>query len=364
MIKPWIKTWTAKWKVKGRTENPQKLSKNTNKNSDFYENYYTLVAHAAKLKLVEPMFNLNIFPLFENKAYVLESDIIETLDLHPIRAKKWLNLLASEFFLKQIMISNQAAYQLSEEFYQLMHGDGWATMKSFFATWIIAANEDLTDVLRFGKVKETVPWPPKTKDEAKTLETWMTLTAECTIACVLEQIDFKNVNHLLDVGGGDGTMACAFVTVHPHLKATVYNLPASAHLARQNIASKGLSDRVSVIEGDFIKDDTLPAGFDLILFSRVLFDWEAKVNRKLLKMAYDALPLDGQVVICEIFKDYNPDFCLSSEYRYLFLDDFTTNVMKTEAEYRIMLGEIGFSVLPKKPSGLSAEYASVLLAKK
>lgn len=361
MIKPWITAWKEKFK---NGHSHLTLKKDTAPNAAFYENYYSLVGQGAKLKLIEPMFRLNLFPLFENKAYVLEADIIETLVLHPIRAKKWLNLLASEYFLKRIDVSGETAYQLSDEFYHLLHDDGWATMKAFFAAWSRVANEDLTDVLRFGTPKELVPWPPKTPEEAKTLETWMTITADCTIFCVLEQIDFKKITHLLDVGGGDGTMACAFVSAHPHLKATVYNLPESANMARQNIEAKGLSDRVSVIEGDFIKDEALPTGFDLILFSRVLFDWDEAVNRKLLKMAYEALPENGYVAICEIFREYNHDFCLCQEFCYLFSDYFPPHVMKTEAEYRVMLEEMNFSLLPGKPSDLSSSYSSLLLARK
>lgn len=36
----------------------------------------------------------------------------------------------------------------------------------------------------------------------------------------------------------------------------------------------GLQKRISVFSGDFINDEQFPAGFDLILFVRVLWDWD------------------------------------------------------------------------------------------
>lgn len=234
----------------------------------------------------------------------------------------------------------------------------------FFDIWTESGAENLTEALRFGKVKTDAPWPPKTPAHAAWLEQWMAGTADITIRCILEQINFKKVKHFLDVGGGDGTMACAFVEAYPHLKATVYNLPASAEIARQNIESRGLSDRISVIEGNFLEDDAFPVGFDLILFARVLFDWDASVNRKLLRMAYQALPQNGHVAICEIFKDRNKSFCLACEYRYIFQDDFGVNVMKYTREYITMLERINFTVLPHKEEAGYRFPCSVLMARK
>lgn len=334
-------------------------------NSDFYENYFSLIADGVRLKLVEAMFSLNLFALFENTDCVLERDIIEKLELMPIRAKKWLHLLCCEHFLIKVKFKNQQAYRLPPEFIDLMHSDKWWSMQFFFNSWIVAADENLSDVLRFGKVKVSVSWPPKTDTEVTWLEDWMKRTAEQPIRCLLEHINFKNINTVLDVGGGDGTIACGLVTAHPHLKVSVYNLPKSADMARKNIEAQGLSEQVSVVEGDFIEEDSFPPGFDLILFTRVMFDWNETVNRKLLHMAYNALPEKGLIGICEFYKEENNDRCLSAEYRYIFHDDFTPHVMKTATEYRTMLKETGFSIIrPNTEEKPTFIYCSLLLAQK
>lgn len=353
MIKSWLKTWFNK-APKETTVNDGVFT------VDFYGSYFSLIAAGARLKLVEAMFSLNLFDLFDQADCVSEREIIEKLGLMPIRAQKWLHLLSDEKFLIKTQINNQPAYRLTEGFIQLRQGERWWPMKFFFNTWSVAADEHLADVLRYGKVKISVSWPPKTDLEAEWLEDWMTKTAQQPIDCLLEQVDFTQIKSFLDVGGGDGTMACAFVTAHPHLKAAVYNLPKSAEMARKNIAAHGLSDKIRVIEGDFINDDAFPEGFDLILFTRVFFDWNEAVNRKLLKMAYQALPKNGQVSICEFYKEENHNKCLASEYRYIFHDDFAPHVMKTVAEYLTMLKETGFAIPQGQGEKLSRFYTALL----
>lgn len=368
MIKSWFKAWITGQKNQDLTVKPVRSSSPAQQkpNAEFYANYFSLIASGARLKLVEAMFNLNIFSLFDNQNCVTEHDIIEKLQLMPIRAKKWLHLLASEHFLiKTTTRDYQKAYQLPDEFIELMHSDKWWSIQFFFSTWKVGAEENLTDVLRYGAVKTPVSWPPKTDEETLWLEGWMAKTSDQPVRCILEKINFKKVNKVLDVGGGDGTMACAFARAHPHITVTTYNLPKAAEMARQNIESQGLSPRVSVYEGDFIRDDVFPLGFDLILFTRVLFDWNEKVDRKLLRMAYQALPKNGLVAICEFYKEENNDRCLSAEYRYIFHDDFEPHVMKTAASYRAMLKDIGFTiVLPNTEPKHLFSYTSLILAKK
>lgn len=346
MIKSWIKKWFSKSKSSLSPNETRPLKEQNQYNVAFYENYFSLIAMGARLKLVEAMFNLDLFSLFENQQCVAERDIIEKLGLKPVRAKKWLHLLSAEHYLEQITTNDgQVAYQLPEEFSQLLQGEGKRWMTLFFASWREVADENLTETLLFGITRKHVSWPPKTEAEVKLLEDWMAQTAEQPLRCLLDHIKFNEVNKLLDVGGGDGTMACAFVRAHPHLHATVYNQPLPAKLARKNIKAMKLSHQVTVLEGNFIEEDALPVGFDLIVFTRVLFDWDETICRKLLRMAYQALPKNGLLAICEFFKDELDPGCLIAEYRYIFFDAFAAHIMKAAEEYRSMLEEIGFTII-------------------
>jgi methylase of polypeptide subunit release factors len=76
---------------------------------------------------------------------------------------------------------------------------------------------------------------------------------------------------ILDVGGGDGTIAINLIKEHlsADVNITVYNLPASAELARRNVEYYGCSDQVHVVDGNYLDDDKFPGLFDTIIFNRV-----------------------------------------------------------------------------------------------
>jgi hypothetical protein len=57
---------------------------------------------------------------------------------------------------------------------------------------------------------------------------------------------------LLDVGGGSGGVSIAVVGQHPHLEATVTELPTVTPLTRRYIAAAGLEQRISVAEVDML----------------------------------------------------------------------------------------------------------------
>lgn len=73
------------------------------------------------------------------------------------------------------------------------------------------------------------------------------------------------------MGGGDGTIAITLVKEHlsPDVNITVYNLPASAELARLNVDYFECSDQVEVVDGDFLNDNDFPGEYDTIMFNRV-----------------------------------------------------------------------------------------------
>src|SRR5437879_5843859 len=119
LIKSWIQTWLAKYSNDLHEKKDTELqfpaiSKNTKEKADFFKDYYSLVAESARLKLVEAMFGLNIFALFESKEIVLETEIIEKLRLMPLRAQKWLHLLSYEHFLIKVTVNGRSAYQLPD----------------------------------------------------------------------------------------------------------------------------------------------------------------------------------------------------------------------------------------------------------
>jgi SAM-dependent methyltransferase len=303
--------------------------------------YYKLLAGAAHTRLMESMIDLRLAHLIADRGPMTAQEIASALQLHPKRAAKWLVLLERI----GLLAAKDGRYENTPGAVALnWDKDG---IENFFLKDLMeycrrVNSLDFTGLLRGSTLPEAVAWPPRTKEAAEHLELWMTITASEAITALERGAAWRETKSVLDVGGGDGTIACALARKFDHLQATVFNLPAPAEMARQRIAREGLQSRVSVAEGNFLEND-LPRGFDRVQFSRVLADWDPAVCQMLLHKARAALNPGGTVVISEPFDDTNYDLAVSWEFRYTFYDDFGVQTYKSSAQYQAMLRKAGFS---------------------
>jgi ubiquinone/menaquinone biosynthesis C-methylase UbiE len=111
--------------------------------------------------------------------------------------------------------------------------------------------------------------------------------------------DFK---HLLDIGGASGTWTIAFLRVVPKAKATLFDLPSVIPMAKKRIAKAGLSDRVTLVAGDYYCDE-LPAGVDFAWLSAIAHQNSREQNRALFAEVYASLQDNGVLVIRDVVMD-------------------------------------------------------------
>jgi len=113
-------------------------------------------------------------------------------------------------------------------------------------------------------------------------------------------VDLSGARRLLDIAGGSGIYACAFVATHPHLHATVLEKPPVHSLAERMIAKRGFDGRVSVVASDMMQEP-LPEGFDVHLWSNVLHDWDVPEVLRLIEASARALPTGGRFLMHDAF---------------------------------------------------------------
>lgn len=208
----------------------------------------------------------------------------------------------------------------------------------------------LPDVVR-GKhsvSSEAFDWPPRTDEQVTNFETSMAAGCEPIIDSFLavgNQIWGSPTGnqkiHILDIGGGDGTLACGLVSKCPQICVDVYNLPTVAPLVAEKIHASSESERLGFIGGDFLREP-LPSGYDILLFVRILHDWPAQTVHQLLIKTYDALPPGGKVVICEDFRS-RERLALNFFWAYFLIGVDSCVYRLREAEfYNNVLSEVGF----------------------
>src|SRR5262249_12852131 len=113
------------------------------------------------------------------------------------------------------------------------------------------------------------------------------------------RLDLGRRRHLLDLGGGAGTYAIAFCQASPGLTAVLFDLPEPLALAQTVVSAAGLTDRITLLAGDF-RTDTLPRGFDLVLLSNVLHSQSVETNQRILSEAYRVLEPGGELIIRDV----------------------------------------------------------------
>lgn len=109
-------------------------------------------------------------------------------------------------------------------------------------------------------------------------------------------------NHVLDIGGASGTWTMAFLDAVPDARATLFDLPDVIPMAEQRLSDAGLSDKVTIVPGDFYAAD-LPAGVDLAWLGAICHQNSRRQNRELFARIHKALTDDGFVVIRDVVMD-------------------------------------------------------------
>lgn len=109
-------------------------------------------------------------------------------------------------------------------------------------------------------------------------------------------IPVSQPQRMLDVAGGHGGFAMAMCRLHPTLRATVLDLPASAHVGRQIVAEEGFNEVVSFREGDATTDE-LGQQLDVISMFNLLHHLPPAGVQALLARAHAALRTPGGCLV-------------------------------------------------------------------
>ena len=117
---------------------------------------------------------------------------------------------------------------------------------------------------------------------------------------IAAQINLRGVRNLLDLGGGPGTYAMAFLAKNPTLRATVCDRPAALDVAKEIAATHKAGARLSYLSLDVMKED-ISGAYDVIWYSNVLHIYSPEDNQALFRRALAALNPGGRLLIQDAF---------------------------------------------------------------
>ncbi|MCP9452604.1 MAG: methyltransferase domain-containing protein [Nitrospira sp.] len=117
---------------------------------------------------------------------------------------------------------------------------------------------------------------------------------------IASQVKVGRARTLLDLGGGPGTYALAFLARHPRLQATVCDREAALEVARAIAATHPAGRRLSYLPLDFTRE-TIPGHYDVIWYSNVLHMYSPADNQAIFRRILAALEPGGRLIIQDAF---------------------------------------------------------------
>ncbi|WP_048065518.1 methyltransferase [Methanosarcina acetivorans] len=119
-------------------------------------------------------------------------------------------------------------------------------------------------------------------------------TAQKIADTIASLSEFSSMRKMLDLGGGPGLMSITVLARHPSMKGVVFDQPAVVNVTEEFIEEYELSERLTTMGGDYLKD-SIGSGYDLILASCTL-NFARDCMDKIVKKIYDALNPGGVFV--------------------------------------------------------------------
>jgi hypothetical protein len=142
-------------------------------------------------------------------------------------------------------------------------------------------------------------WDDLAADPARTaaFNTYMGSDVPARSRAILGGYDWGSLDHVVDVGGGNGSLMVSMLTAYPSLRGTVLDLPETADAARKALTAAGLAHRGDVVGSSFF--DPLPAGAGGYVLSLIVHDWDDDAARAILRRCAEAAGTTGSVFVVE-----------------------------------------------------------------
>ena len=231
---------------------------------------------------------------------MMAGELADELDTDPRATTVLLDALAALQFLskqgEKYSVPEEVARLLSEQ-----SADNILTMVRHLANclrrWV-----ELPKVVKTGKCADTGPSVRGADADREDFIGAMNLISEPIAAGVIDKIQPLEFHHILDVGGGPGTWSIAFLRAVPEAMATLFDQPTVIPMAKKRFAEAGLTDRVTLVGGDFYTD-ALPEGADLAWLGAICHQNSRQQNRDLFAKVHKALAKDGFIVIRDMAMD-------------------------------------------------------------
>ena len=165
---------------------------------------------------------------------------------------------------------------------------------------------------------------------------------------VIAAYDFSRFDNIVGVGAGYGALIVPILQANPHMRGVIFDLSSASEVARQYIETAGLTERCSVMAGNFFA--SVPRGGDLYLLSEVIHSYDDDSALVILDNCRQAMAVQGSILLVEkVMTPCNAtSFEMAMQHLTLLLE--TGGRERTEDEYSALLQAAGFTLTKTIPT--------------
>jgi hypothetical protein len=183
-------------------------------------------------------------------------------------------------------------------------------------------------------------------EAAATFNAMMGSGTEEYVHSLVEAVDLSAVRHLVDLGGGQGTLLAALLAVVPAANGTLFDRPAGLVGAADYLGSTGIGERVELMPGDFFQ--SVPPGGDVYILRRILHDWADEDAVAILKTCRQAIDDHGRLLIVDMIMPERPVAGPAEEEEVFTLDLHMLVLLgareRSVSEFNELLQPAGFRI--------------------
>lgn len=129
----------------------------------------------------------------------------------------------------------------------------------------------------------------------------MEAKAKAFAPAIAAQIDLSSASTLLDIGSGPGTLTRLLLQRHPHLTATLLDLPPILNVAQSMAAEAAESPRLNFHSADYRADVLPPA--DVMIYAGALHQETSESAAALFAKVRRGLPPGGRFFVIDLMLD-------------------------------------------------------------
>jgi hypothetical protein len=145
--------------------------------------------------------------------------------------------------------------------------------------------------------KDTWQFRAENSEESQIFDAAMRENTARSAAELMAHYDCTQFGHIIDVGGGDGTLLAAILARCPEAKGTLLDLPHVVCAAEPVFAGQGVVDRATAVAGNFF--ECVPQYGDAYLLKHVVHDWEDPEAVAILQACRRAAAPGAKVLLVE-----------------------------------------------------------------